>query len=184
MSGLCSLERVDELVGVGVDPEVDDLEAGALEHHPDEVLADVVDVALDRPDDDLADGLRAGLGEQRAEDLHAGLHRVGGEQDLRHEQDAVAEVDADDLHARDQRVVEDLGRREAAPEQDVRALDDLVLHAVVQVVVHLLDELVVGEGVEVDVLEVVGHRRAPGGAVKSVVASVGSRGSTSWNRAV
>ena len=137
------LERGDELVGVGVDAEVEDLEAGALEHHPDEVLADVVDVALDRPDDDLADRLRAGLGEQRPEDLHAGLHRVRGEQDLGHEQDAVAEVDADDPHARDERVVEDLRRAEAAPEQDVRPLDDLGLHAVVEVVVHLLDELVV-----------------------------------------
>ena len=46
---------------------------------------------------------------------------------------------------------------EAAAEQDVRPLDDLVLHAVVEVVVHLLDELVVGQGVEVDVLGVVGH---------------------------
>ena len=138
-------------------PEVDDLEAGALEHHPDEVLADVVDVALDGPDHDLADGLRAGLGEQRAEDLHAGLHRVRGEEDLGHEQDPVAEVDADDLHAGDERVVEDLRRGEAAPEQDVRPLDDLVLHPVVEVVVHLLDELVVRERCEVDLLVVVRH---------------------------
>ena len=155
--GLVLVEGVEELVGVGVDAEVDDLEAGALEHHPDEVLADVVDVALDRADDDLADRLGAGLGEQRAEDLHAGLHRVGGEQDLGHEQDAVAEVDADDLHAGHERVVEDLRGGEAAAEQDVRALDDLLAHPVVEVVVHLLDELVVGQGVEVDVLEVVGH---------------------------
>ena len=49
-------------------PEVEHLEAGALEHHRDQVLADVVDVALDRADDDLADRLRAGLGEERPED--------------------------------------------------------------------------------------------------------------------
>ena len=109
--GLVLLERGDELLGVGVDPEVDDLEAGALEHHRDEVLADVVDVALDGADHDLADRLGPGLGEQRAQDLHAGLHRVGGEQDLRHEEDAVAEVDADDPHALDEGVVEDLRRR-------------------------------------------------------------------------
>jgi hypothetical protein len=48
--------------------------------------------------------------------------------------------------------------------QDVRPLDDLLLHAVVQVVVHLLDELVVGQAVEVDVLVVVGHRGGSGGA--------------------
>src|SRR5262245_42003765 len=155
--GLVLLERGDELVGVRVDPEVDDLEPGTLEHHPDEVLADVVDVALDGPDHDLADGLRAGLGEQRPENLHAGLHRVRREQDLRHEQDAVPEVDPDDLHARDERVVEDLGRAEAAPQQDLRPLDDLVLHPVVEIVVHLLDELVVGQRVEIDVLVVVRH---------------------------
>ena len=144
-------------------PRSNDLEAGALEHHPDEVLADVVDVALDRADDDLADRLGAGLGEERPQDRHAGLHRVGGEEDLGHEQDAVAEVDADDLHAGDERVVEDPRGRPAAPEQDVRALDDLGGHAVVEVVVHLLGELVVGERREVDLrVLVLRHRCSPG----------------------
>ena len=50
----------------------------------------------------------------------------------------------------DERVVEDPGGRPAAAEQDVRALDDLGGHAVVEVVVHLLGELVVGERREVD----------------------------------
>src|SRR4029450_3915761 len=65
---------------------------------------------------------------------------------------------ADYLHAAPRRVAKALRRGEAAPEQDLRPLDDLVLHPVVEVVVHLLDELVVREGVEVDVLQVVGHR--------------------------
>ena len=47
-----------------------------------------------------------GFGEQRPQDRHAGLHRVRGEQNLGHEQDAVAEVDADDAHPLDERVVE------------------------------------------------------------------------------
>src|SRR6476660_9735720 len=67
---LVELERGDELLGIGVDAEVEDLEAGALEHHPDEVLADVVDVALDRADDDLADRLGPRLGQERPEDPH------------------------------------------------------------------------------------------------------------------
>ena len=92
---------------------------------------------------------------------HAGLHRVGREQDLGDEQDAVAEVDADDLHAGDERVVEDPGGGPAAAEQDVRALDDLGGHAVVEVVVHLLGELVVGQRREVDLrVLVLGHRRS------------------------
>jgi len=62
----------------------------------------------------------------------------------------VAEVDPDDLHPCDECVVEDLRRRPAAPEQDVGPLDDLGGHAVVEVVVHLLGELVVGKRREVD----------------------------------
>ena len=81
-----------------------------------------------------------------------GLHRVGGEQHLGHEQDAVAEVDADDAHALDERVVEHPVGAPAAVEQDHRALDDLVGEAVVQVVVHLLDELVVVERGEIDLV--------------------------------
>ena len=105
-------------------------------------------------------GLRAGLGQQRPQDGHAGLHRVGGEEDLGHEQDPVAEVDADDPHALDERLVEHAVRAPAAAEQDVRALDDLVGQAVVEVVVHLLDELVVGQAREVELL-VVGHAGPP-----------------------
>ena len=75
---------------------------GALEHHRHEILADVVDVALDGADHDLADRLDAGFGEQRAQDCHPALHGICGEQDLGYEQDAVAEVDADDAHAFDQ----------------------------------------------------------------------------------
>ena len=124
-------ERGDELVRVGVDPEIEHLEPGAFEHHADEVLADVVDVALDRADHDLADRLGAGLGEQRPEDRHAGFHRVRGEQHLGDEQDPIAEIDADDLHAGNERVVENLRRCPAPSQQEVRALDDLVGHAVV-----------------------------------------------------
>src|SRR4051812_32051997 len=157
---LVLLERGDELVGVRVDSEVEHLETGALEHHPDQVLADVVDVALDGPDDDLADRLGTRLGEERAEDGHAGLHRVGGKEDLGDEQDAVAEVDADDLHPRDESVVEDLGGSPAAAQQDVGALDDLGGHAVVEVVVDLLGELIVGERREID-LRVLVLRHVP-----------------------
>ena len=58
MSGWCSSIADDELLRRHLDAEVDHLEAGALEHDVDEVLADVVDVALDRAHQELADGLR------------------------------------------------------------------------------------------------------------------------------
>ena len=151
------VERGDERVGVGVDAEVEHLEARAFEHHRHEVLADVVDVALDGADHHLADRLDAGLGEQRAQDRHAGLHGVGGEEHLGHEQDAVAEVDPDDAHAFDERLVQRVVGAPAAAEQQVGALGDLVGQAVVEVVVHLGDERVVGEAREVDLLGVVRH---------------------------
>jgi hypothetical protein len=49
MRGQVLLDRV-------VDAEVDDFEARAFHHHADEVLADVVDVALDGADHHLAHG--------------------------------------------------------------------------------------------------------------------------------
>ena len=160
MSGLCSSSAARNDVGVGVDAEVEHLEAGALEHHRDEVLADVVDVALHGADHDLADRLHAGLGEQRPQDRHARLHRVGGEQHLGHEEDAVAEVDADDAHPLDERLVQDVVGGPAAAEQEVGALGDLVGQAVVEIVVHLGDERVVIEAREVDLFAVVGASAA------------------------
>ena len=106
-----------------------------------------------------------------------GLHRVRGEQHLGHEQDAVAEVDADDPHALDERVVEDPLRAPAAAEEDVRPLGDRVREPVVEVVVHLLGELLIREAREVDVLEV--FLRHPNSRCPSLVG-----GSTSWNGAV
>ena len=86
---------------------------------------------------------RTGLGQQRLQDRHAGLHRIGRHQHFRDEQDPVAEVDADDAHPLDQRVVEDPIRAPAAPEEDVGSLGDRVGHAVVEVVVHLLRQVFV-----------------------------------------
>src|SRR5690606_1757004 len=106
--------------------------------------------ALDRADDHLADGLGARLGEQGTQDAHTALHGVGRHQHLRHEQDAVAKVDANDAHAFDQRIGQHLVGRPAPVEQDLSAFDDLLPQSVVQVVVHLLDEFVVIQGSEVD----------------------------------
>ena len=65
-------------------------------------FSNIVDVALDRADHHLSHFRRAGLGQQRAQDRHAGFHGVGGEQDFGDEQDAVAKILADDAHALDQ----------------------------------------------------------------------------------
>ena len=158
--GLVLVQRSQERLGVGVDPEVDHLEAGALQHHRHQVLADVVDVALHRPDHDLADRLGPGLGQQRTQDGHPRLHGVGRQQDLGHEEDAIAEVDAHDAHPLDQGLVEHPSGRPAPLQQDGRALVDLVGQAVVQVVVHLGRELWVTQAPEVQ-LFILGHGLTP-----------------------
>jgi|GEM_PF-2611461 len=93
----------------------------------------------------LADRLGTGFGQKGPQDLHRGLHGVGGEEDLGDEQNAVSEVDADDAHALDQGVVQDAIGAPVAAEQDVGALDEFVGEAVVQVVVHLRSEIFVVE---------------------------------------
>ena len=132
-----------------VDAEVDHLKAGAFHHHADEVLADVVDVALDGADHHLAQARRAGGDEQRAEDEHAGLHGIGGQQHFRHEQNAVAEIDADDAHAFDEGFGQHLVGRPAAAQQDVDGGFDLFLEAVIEVVMDLQDQILVVEGVQI-----------------------------------
>ncbi len=59
--GLVVVGGLEDFLERHHDAEIDDLEIVALEHDADDVLADVVDVALDRGHDDLALGLR-GLG--------------------------------------------------------------------------------------------------------------------------
>src|SRR6202030_2104793 len=111
--------------------EIDDLESSALEHHRDQVLADVVNVPLDRPDDDLADRLDTGFRQQGAQDFHATLHGVRRQQHLGHEQYAVSKIDSDDAHALHQRVVEHAFSRPASLEENTRGFFDLGLEAVV-----------------------------------------------------
>ena len=139
------LQRVEIVLDRVVDAQVDDLEAGAFHHHADQVLADVVDVALDRADHHLADLLGTGLGQQGTQDDHAGLHGAGRQEDLRHEEDAVAEVDSHDPHAFDQGLGQNIIRHPAAFEQNIHALFDLFLETVIEVVHYLLDEFLVVE---------------------------------------
>ena len=110
-------DRGDEGLRAHARPQVDDREAGALQEHADEVLADVVQVALDGADDDGAHaGLLAG-GHVRAQQVEAGLHDAGGQQHLGDEALALAHALPDHLHAGQQRLVEDLAGAGAGGEQ-------------------------------------------------------------------
>ena len=89
----------------------------AAQHHDAEVLADVVQVALDGAHHDLADGLDARRGEDRLDVGHPRLHRARAGEHLRHEDEVLAELDADERHAGDQAVVHDLERGDALVER-------------------------------------------------------------------
>ncbi|ESY66564.1 hypothetical protein X742_18565 [Mesorhizobium sp. LNHC232B00] len=86
---------------------------------------------------------------------HAGLHGIGRQQHLGNEQDAVAKILANDAHAFDQRLGQHLVGHPAALEQDPRAFLDLFLQPVIEIVVHLLHQLIVGKLGKDDL--VVGH---------------------------
>src|SRR5215217_4950894 len=90
--GLVLVDLLDEPLRRHIDAEVDDSEAGALEHDVAEVLADVVHVALDGAHQERPGRLGAGLGEQRAEDVERALHRARGDQHLGHEVVAALEA--------------------------------------------------------------------------------------------
>ncbi len=102
---------------------VDDLEVVALQDHGDDVLADVVHVALDGGDDDAALGLDlAAAGHQRQllgldvgqQVRHRLLHHARALHHLRQEHLALAEAVADDIHAGHQRAFDDMQRAPAA----------------------------------------------------------------------
>ena len=97
------------------DAEVDDLEAVALQDDADDVLADVVNVALDGRHDDPALALgRAGLFlllfDEGDEVRDRALHHARRLHHLRQEHLARAEQVADDIHAVHQRPFDDLDR--------------------------------------------------------------------------
>ena len=107
--------RVEDRVAGHHDAEVDDLVVVAAEHDADDVLADVVHVALDGREHDLAlrsagaAGRLLGLHE-RLEVRDRALHRARALDDLRQEHLARAEEVADDLHAVHQRPFDHLER--------------------------------------------------------------------------
>ncbi|MGY3107855.1 hypothetical protein ACVWW7_004482 [Bradyrhizobium sp. LM6.9] len=115
MSAVLRLHDLDDLGGRHHHAEVDDLVIVALEHDADDVLADVVDVALDGREHDLAGGgfciavdavgaiARLLLFHERHQPGHRLLHDACGLHHLRQKHLAVAEEVADHVHAGHQR---------------------------------------------------------------------------------
>ena len=86
-------------LGAHIGAEVDDGETGTAPHHGNEVLADVVQIALHGADDDGVFRLDARRGEQWLEELQRFLHGAGGNEHLGDEYLIAFELFADDRHA-------------------------------------------------------------------------------------
>ena len=129
------------------DAQVDDLVVVAAEHDAHDVLADVVDIALDRGHDDAAGGLPRGLRvgaavggharralrlDVRDEVGHGLLHDPGALDHLGQEHPARAEQVADHVHARHQRSLDDLDGTAGGQARLLRVRDDEVADALHQ----------------------------------------------------
>ena len=131
------------------DAEIDDLVIVTLEHDADDVLADVVDVAFHRREEDAARGRLIGEAELLLLPLHEGheigdgaLHDAGRLHDLRQEHLAGAEQVADDVHASHQGTFDDVQRARCLGPRLLGVLLDIVGDAVDQRVSQaLLDRL-------------------------------------------
>ena len=77
MHPLDTADRLDELFRGGVYAQVNHLEIGPFQHNIDQILADIVNITLDRPHDKGRDGLEATLDNQRLQNVHSSLHCPG-----------------------------------------------------------------------------------------------------------
>ena len=107
--------RIENLLARLHDAEIDHVKAVALQHDADNVLADVMHVALDRRHQDLAVGF--GRGVQRLFRFHIGhqvgyrfLHHAGRLDHLRQEHLAGAEQITNNVHAVHQGAFDDVQR--------------------------------------------------------------------------
>ena len=121
--------RSDQLLRRHLDPEVDDPVPVVRQDDLDEVLADVVHVALHGGEHDRAPGRRLGLLHEPLEVRDRGLHRLRGLEHLGDDELVVVEEPADLVHAAHERAVDDVERR-GLLELRVQVVDEAVAAAV------------------------------------------------------
>ena len=148
------------------DAEVDDLEVVAAQDDAHDVLADVVDIALDRGGDDLARGLghppaRPFLlldeGHEMGDRL---LHHAGALDHLRQEHLAGTEQVADHVHAVHQRPLDHIERAVGCLPRLFGVVDDVIGDAVHQRVAEPAVHILLAPGVRVLVPRGTGTRVA------------------------
>ena len=124
------------------DAQIDHLIAVALQHHADNVLADIVHIALHGRHDDpaLALGVRVLFCLDIGEEVRHGLfHHTRGLHHLRQEHLALAEQVADDVHAVHQRPFDHLDRAGGGETGFLGILDDMRVDALDQRMLEPLD---------------------------------------------
>ena len=175
--GVLASRRLDDVGAGRHHPEIDDPVVVAGEHDADDVLADVVDVALDGRHHDRALGsvlaARVALGlDERHEVRNGLLHHARALDHLRQEHAAVLEAIADHCHAAHQRPLDHLDRPRVGLSRLLGVGDDEVGDALDERV----DETVV-DGQRPPLLCVDGHHR-PGldarGGLEQAVGRVGA----------
>ena len=130
--GAYLLGRLEDLVGGHHDAEIDDREVVALEHDADDVLADVVHVALDGGQHHRAVRLLHAVGQrldERDEVRHGLLHDARGLHHLRQEHLARAEQVADHVHAIHERAFDDVQRMFGGEPRFFGVFDDVLVVA-------------------------------------------------------
>src|SRR5664280_2135348 len=139
---------VDELEQVDVDAKVPYVKAGGLIEELEDVLADRVQVALDRAKHDLAllGTLVAALLDLWLEHAHGRLEGQGSLHEFGQEDIFALELLADDVQAREQTLVDDGLRFDAGVEGRVHGGHDRVLVLVDDRLLKLLEELLVPHG--------------------------------------
>ena len=124
--GAVLAERLDQFLGRNLDAEIDDAVAVVAENDLDQVLADVVNVALDGRENNLALGRALGLLHVRFEVRDRGLHRLGRLQNFGDDHLVGVEQAPDFVHALHQRAVDDF-ERAAGGQRFVEVVDEAVL---------------------------------------------------------
>src|SRR5690606_20650763 len=117
------------------DTEIDDLVIVAGQHHAHDVLADIVDVALDRGHQDFSGAvMRAiGFGFHEGQEMGDGLfHDARGFDHLGQEHLARPEQVADDVHAGHQRTFDDVQRALGLESRLLGVGDDIFGYAIDQ----------------------------------------------------
>ena len=108
--GFVLARRLDQLFARHLDPEVHDLEAVVRQDDVDQVLADVMNVALHGGQDDPAAGHALHPLHVRLEVIDGRLHHLGALQHLGNDQLVVVEQPSDLRHPGHQRPVDDVER--------------------------------------------------------------------------